>query len=166
MALRPEQYYASPDPKQLVKFVRPDSGMNIDPEKLSVDLLRGDDRSSLRFPITGDASLVFRYNGKPGYVASFHDDGDELVLRQLQGTKPEGYRLVTGLYIVPLVCDELLSIASHPDSPYASLAIPSLLAIVGITDAVEKAFSRYQQAVSYLRMEELPHERKYRKTLR
>lgn len=100
----------------------------------------------MKTPTTGDLSLIVRYKGKEGYVASLGEEAQDLTILQLQGGRQEGYRVSSGLAIVPLLAEQIRLLAEHPDSPYEHLFMPPIVLIQGIIDAAsEQVIRRYEE---------------------
>jgi hypothetical protein len=127
-------------------YLRPDSKLPaIDKSRLNLDLYVGDERSRVKVPVTGEASLMIQYKNRAGVVSSFNAPDSQIEVVQLQGSNQEGYRVNTSLDWVAMFADQLLLIAQHPDNGVRRLVMPTLLAIRGFADAEEDAMKRYEQ---------------------
>lgn len=127
----------------------------LDPKELSLELLVGRQRENLKTLTGGDWSFVLRYRGKEAFVASFiegnNGEGVELRLMQLQGAKGKpGYRVASGMDRASLIADQINSLVSHPESPYAFLSVPAVPFIKGILDSTEVAISLYERTMDML----------------
>ncbi len=124
----------------------------IDPKRLSSNMVTGAQRASLTIPSTGDVSLLIRYKERDGVISSFGLSGSDLRLDQLQGAKQEGYRVTSSVSWVHFFADEILNIAKHPESGVERLVMQPTFAIQGFLDAAEKAMRRYDEFAARLKM--------------
>ena len=165
---RPEDYYRAPQHEELAQFVNNNFTPPVDPFRLDMNLVTGEDRSHLYTPTTGDMSLVLLYKGKEGYLASMGDGGEELSVLQFQGAaRREGYRVSRGVHLVRLFASQIHTIATHPESPYREISMPEIYMIEGVEDAVsEKGRSRYEELVFELGLKYSHDEKRYVKKTR
>ncbi len=122
---------------------------------LAARIVIGEDRRSLRIPTDGDLSLFLSYRGKDAAVCSAQDHVDTLVLTQFQGRNGRvGYRLNGGLRWVSLTADQMLQIASDPQTPYRRIALLPLLAMGNVTEAAsyEGVQRKHEEAMARLRL--------------
>lgn len=154
MVMRPEQYYCPPSHEDLGQFVNFRVAPPVDPQKLDMGLVVGEDRVKLHTPTTGDMSLALLYKDREAFLASMGDEGEALSVLQFQGaTRREGYRVASGVHVVRLFASQIHVIAEHPESPYRELYMPLVSGIKGVEDAVsEMALSRYESLAMELGM--------------
>ena len=129
------------------------SSQNMPPlktDKLDLALIEGEERTKMRIPVGGNSSLLLTYRRREGSVASVECRGADLNVVQLQGARQEGFRIDTGLYWVKLFADQILQIATHPDSEIVRVTMPPIIAIQGFVEASEKAIERYREFGSRL----------------
>lgn len=122
---------------------------------LAARIVIGEDRKSLRIPTDGDLSLFLSYRGKDAAVCSAKDTVDTLVLTQFQGRHGRiGYRLNGGLRWVSLTADQMLGIASDPQTPYRRIALLPLFAMGNVTGAAsyEGVQRKHEEAMARLRL--------------
>lgn len=168
MALRPEQYYQSPSPEGLSRFVNKKVVPPVDPAKLGVALVVGDERTALSTPITGDMSLVLTYKGKEGYLVSLGDEEDAISVLQLQGAaRGEGYRVATGLFVVSLFAYQIKTITEHPEAPYKEIFMPPIFLIKGAEDAASALMgARYEALANELGLKYSHEEKRFVKRIK
>ncbi len=167
MTSRPEEYYQPPSQDVLSNYVNNDITPPVDVQRLGFELLTGEERNALRTPTTGDLSLVLRYKGREGFVASMGDEGEALSILQFQGaTRQEGYRVATGIHVVRLFASQIHEIAHHPESTYREMYMPPVFMIEGVEVAVsEMAKPRYEALASELGLKYSDREQLYLKKL-
>ena len=168
MSRRPEEYYSPLKGDAFGRFVNKRVDPPINTQKLHMDLLSGDDRLKLKTPVTGDLSLVLRYKGKEGFVTSMGDEGEAISILQFQGAlRGEGYRVSSGLLLVPLFASQIHEISSHPDAPYRELYMPVTFTIEGLEVAKSgNATARYESLAAELGLKFSHDELRYVKKTR
>ena len=166
--MRPEQYYRPPTSEDLSRFVNNKVVPPVDPVKLDMSLLAGEDRTRLHTATTGDMSLVLFYRNREGYLASVGDEGEVLSVLQFQGaTRGEGYRVASGVHIVRLFASQIHELSAHPDGPYRELYMPQVTSVKGVEDAVsEMAVSRYESLAAELGLKYSHEERRFVKRIK
>lgn len=168
MTQRPGEYYQPPSQEVLSKYVRGEINPPVDALRLAFGLLAGEERQALRTPTTGDMSLVLRYKGREGYVASMGDEDEALSILQFQGaTRQEGYRVSTGIQIVQLFASQIHEIATHLESPYKEMYMPPVYMIEGVEVAVSDMVKpRYEALATELGLVYSEREQLYLKKLK
>ena len=168
MSMRPDQYYLPPTGEQFAPYINRKVNPPVNPEKLRLDLLYGEERARLETVITGDMSLALSYKEKEAYVASFADQGEALGIVQLQGREGRiGYRTASGLYISRLFASQIHEIISHPESPYKELYMPRIDMIEGVEVVIsDLTVSRYEGLAIDLCMKYSAEEPQYIRKLR
>lgn len=139
-------------PSAYVGYLRRDVQPSLDPNKLAINLMWGDQRQHLiKTPTTGDATMAVYYKTKEGAVSSFKTEGTAVWVLQLQGAKSsESYRVTTGLHWTDLFADELVTLASHPESGVDRIAMLNPLLIEGVVQARSEAtLIRYQNFITH-----------------
>jgi hypothetical protein len=164
----PGEYYQPLIPEDLGRYIKREIAPPVDAQRLELGLLKGDERSVLRTPTTGDLSLILRYKGREGFVASMGDEGDALSILQFQGaTRQEGYRVVSGVHVVRLFADQIHEIATHPESPYREMYMPPAYMIEGVEVAVSAMVKpRYEALAAELGMQYSEREQLFLKKLK
>lgn len=157
MSRRIEGIFSPPKAEDFRKYLLPKTIPPLDINALSLSVMDGATRSSLKIPSAGDWSLVLSYKNKEAYLASFIDEGNdhssELKLVQLQGANTKrGYRVATGMNTLLFITDQIEKIISHPENPYSFLTMPPAVLIEGILDATEAAIVAYERAALRLKM--------------
>lgn len=168
MPSRPEDYYSPPTLEDMVSYVNTKLTPQVDHTRLEIQLLRGNERSILRTPTTGDLSLALYYKEKEAFVASLSDDMEAIGIVQLQGaTRSKGYRVATGIDVVRLYASEIDAIATHPDSPYREIYMPSVVMVEGVEMAVSTlTVSRYEALAVMLGLKFSAEEQLYLRKLK
>jgi hypothetical protein len=75
------------EPDYYNNYIVPNEKLQIDPARIDLSILTGEERNIIKTPITGDSSLVLRYNQKEGAVLSMAINSTDLTILQLQGAK-------------------------------------------------------------------------------
>ena len=156
-----ESVFTPPDANAFQAYVRPNVRPPLDPNRLSLELMVGEERDALKSITSGDWSFVLRYKGREAYLASFEesqdDEGAELRLIQLQGASSRGgYRVATGMDTLLFIADQVEKLATDPESSYTLLTMPPAVLIAGIRDATESAITAYERAAIRLGMSLTP----------
>jgi hypothetical protein len=133
-------------------FLRRDTSITIDKNRVNLEILYDDERRILKIPTNGDSTLVLRYKEKEGAVLSMKTKTSNLVLVQLQGAKNGvSYSVTTGITWVELFGNQVEKIISHPKNRFELLSMPSMEEIDGLYDAgSEKAAGKYKQLANIL----------------
>jgi hypothetical protein len=165
--------WQNPGAEGFSAYVRPlrgDGHKDIDPAKLEMQFLLGDDRSTLKLLSTGNASLLLLYRKRKGLISSIAEVGDDLEILQFQGDKQEGYRVTQGLYLSRLIADQVRTIAYDPDANFSRITMPDPIILTENMSSVASPFSimripqaieKYQAIISRLGMEYSDEEKKY-----
>lgn len=112
-------------------------------DKLVATIYSGTERRILRTPTIGDTTVTIFYKQKEGYLLGMDTATEDLNVLQVQGGSQEGYRVMTGLDCLGFSADELLRIATHPESPFRRITMPNIQSITGILDASTNACLKY-----------------------
>lgn len=163
-----KRLFRAPTQDQLGRYIRPTGAAPLDPAKLALDLLEGDERTRLQTPTNGDASLVVTYKRREGAVASVREEhGSDLSVVQLQGARQEGYRITAGgLQWIAAVADSIHGLAAHPESGLARVTMPPIATVEGIEGATEAAEGRYRRFARHLSMQWSDAEQRYIKDVK
>lgn len=113
---------------------------------LSTAFLLSGERSSIKTPLTGNASLVLWYKGCEIALVSWGANDTDLSVLQLQGAKSrKSWRESSSLDWTSLFADQTLSIAVIPEVGVKRITMPQILKIEGITSSESEAvIERYQ----------------------
>lgn len=133
-------------------FLRENTPILIDKNRINLSILCGDERKILKTPINGDSTLVLRYKGEEGAVLSMETNNNGLNLVQLQGSRSRvSYQVSTGISWVNLFGDQIEKIATNPQSDFKLISMPPLEQISGLYESgTDSAVIRYKQLVNFL----------------
>ncbi|MDD3002642.1 MAG: hypothetical protein PHS06_02105 [Candidatus Shapirobacteria bacterium] len=150
------------------QFLRPNDKLKLDPARVNLAVLCGDEREILKTPTNGDSSLILRYKGKEGAVLSMETVTEELNIVQLQGSKSSvSYQVSTGFLWVRLFGDQVKKIAFNSQSEFERISMPHFEKIVGLYDSgTDAALGRYQQLANILGLRFSNQEWKFIKEIR
>jgi len=139
-------------------------------DALSVDIFVGEERRFVKSPTAGDATVLLGYRRREAFISSVRENDNDLEILQLQGAKQEGYRVTKGMYVAAFMADQILLLATHPDTMFGRItmlspitlsenlsSVPSPTAILRIPSVVE----RYESMINRLKMAYSAEEAKY-----
>lgn len=142
------------EPVYYEKFINPNNQIKIDVSRIDLSLLCGEERKVLKTPITGDSSLILKYQEKEGAVMSMNTFDEEFSILQLQGAKNKvSYKVSTGIDWINLFSNQVSEIVSSNQEYFKLISMPSLNRIEGLYDTgTEMAAKRYVRFANILGM--------------
>jgi len=142
-----KQHFTPPGAEVFSAYLRPDTKLPpLKTHLLRLDFLDREESLELDTPVpdNSNSSLALLYKSREAVVSGLNTQGEQLSVLQLQGAYQEGYRVNTSLDWISLFADQIVLIASHPDTNVRRLIMPTLTAIQGLLDAKDNAMKRYE----------------------